>query len=179
MAAPDEIHVLTGGPGSGKTTLVDRLAALGYATTAEAGRAILRERAAADAGAAEEADPVAFLEAILRRELGSYRAARLAPGPVFCDRGVPDVAGAYAQLGLPVPTHVAAAVAACRYAPTVFLAPPWPEIYVHDAERRHSWEAAVRTYEVMVEAYTVAGYDLVELPRVGVEERVAFVLERA
>ena len=178
MAAPDQVYVLTGGPGAGKTTVVDRLRALGYATTPEAGRAILRDQAAIGGPLRPEADPVAFLEAILQWELRSYRAAADARGPVFCDRGLPDVAGSYAQLGRPVPPHVATAVAAFRYAPMVFVAPPWPEIYVHDDERKHSWESAVRTYEVMVAAYTEAGYELVELPRVPPGERVVFVLDR-
>ena len=174
----DRFHVLTGGPGSGKTTLVDRLGALGHATMPEAGRAVLRDQALVGGPAHPDRDPVAFLDTILQWEMRSHREAAGRNGPVFFDRGMPDVAGAYAQLGLPVPAHVAAAVAAFRYAPAVFVAPPWPEIYVHDDERKHSWESAVRTYDVMVEAYTAAGYTLVELPRVSVEERVAFVLER-
>lgn len=171
-------YVLTGGPGSGKTTVLERLAARGLATMPEAGRAIIRDQRAIGGPFDPARDPVAFLEAILQWELRSWHAAVALGGPVFFDRGVPDVAGAYAQLGRPVPAHVRAAVEAYRYAPFVFLAPPWPEIYCHDDERTHSWESAVRTYEVMAEAYGAAGYELVELPRAPVEERVAFVLDR-
>lgn len=173
---PDRFHVLTGGPGSGKSTLIGALAALGYGTTSEAGRAIIKAERAAGVPETRRRDPAAFLDLIAEYELESYLAARALPGHVFFDRGMPDVAGGYAHLGLPVPDHVVAAVAAYRYAPTVFVAPPWREIYVTDAERDHAWETAVRTYDVMVEAYTAAGYELVELPRVPVAERVAFVL---
>ncbi len=38
------LFVVTGGPGSGKTTLIAALAARGYQTTVEAGRAIIREQ---------------------------------------------------------------------------------------------------------------------------------------
>jgi predicted ATPase len=172
----ERLFVLTGGPGGGKSTLVERLKSLGYATAPEAGRAIIRDQVAI--GGTLHQDPVAFLEAILVWELRSYREALDASGPVFFDRGIPDVAGSWAQLGRAVPPHVEAAVALCRYAPTVFVAPPWREIYAHDEERKQSWETAVRTYDVMVAAYTDAGYDLVELPRVRVEERLAFVLAR-
>ena len=165
------LYVLTGGPGAGKTTVVDALAALGYAATREAGRALIRE------GVPSE-DQAAFSEHILARELESYAWAAAQPGTVFCDRGMPDVAGNYLRLGLPVPPDVRTAVEECRYASPVFVAPPWQEIYVHDDERTHSWETAVATYEAMVAAYTGAGYDLAELPRASVEERVAFVLER-
>jgi predicted ATPase len=172
----DHLHVLTGGPGSGKSTLVERLRLLGYGTTPEAGRAIIRDQLAI--GGTLHRDPEPFLEAILVWEMRSYGEALDAAGHVFFDRGMPDVAGGWTDLGRPVPPHVAAAVGRCRYARTVFVAPPWREIYVHDEERTQSWETAVRTYDVMVSAYAGAGYDLVELPPVPVEERVAFVLDR-
>jgi hypothetical protein len=35
---------------------------------------------------------------------------------------------------------------------------------------------AVRTYEIMVETYSDFGYELVEVPRAPVEERVEFVM---
>lgn len=66
-----------------------------------------------------------------------------------------------------------------RYNRRVFLAPPWKAIYGNDEHRRQSWELAVRTYEVMCSTYAELGYELVELPRVSVEERVAFLVEAA
>ena len=162
--------MLTGGPGGGKTTLLEALARLGYAVTTEAGRALIRAGVPAS-------DPVAFAEALLSFETRSYAWALTQPGLVFFDRGMPDLAATWARMGRPVPPNVESAIASCRYAPTVLVAPPWREIYVHDDERTHSWETAVATYEAMVEAYTRYGYDLVPLPLATVEERVAFVLE--
>lgn len=63
-----------------------------------------------------------------------------------------------------------------RYHRTVFVAPPWPEIYENDTERKQTREEAERTYASVSSAYLDYGYELVELPRVPVEERVAFVL---
>ena len=37
-------YVLTGGPGSGKTTLIEALRSAGFTTTTEAGRAIIRDQ---------------------------------------------------------------------------------------------------------------------------------------
>lgn len=64
-----------------------------------------------------------------------------------------------------------------RYNRTVFVAPPWREIFQQDRERKQKFDEAVRTFEVMVETYTALGYKLVELPRVSVEGRVSFVLD--
>ena len=71
------------------------------------------------------------------------------------------------------------AAATFRYHRRVFIAPPWPDIFQQDDERKQSLEEAVSTYEAMVEVYGVYGYELVELPRVSVEQRVRFVLETA
>ncbi|HEV2890356.1 MAG TPA: AAA family ATPase [Frankiaceae bacterium] len=166
----DRFVVLTGGPGGGKTTLLAALAARGYAVTTEAGRALVR----AGVGAG---DPAAFAEAVLEWERRSYAWALSQRGVVLFDRGMPDVAGSWLAMRGEVPPHVEAAIEECRYRSPVLAAPPWREIYVHDAERTHSWETAVATYEAMVDAYGRYGYEVVDLPLVPVEERVAFVLD--
>jgi predicted ATPase len=58
----------------------------------------------------------------------------------------------------------------------VFVAPPWPEIYALDAERKQSFQEAQATYEVMVETYSALGYSLLPLPLESVQKRVQFVL---
>jgi predicted ATPase len=78
----------------------------------------------------------------------------------------------------PVPAYVETAARTLRYRREVFIAPFWPEIYRTDAQRRQTPAEARRTYEVVLEAYTRAGYTLVELPRVAPPERLRFVLER-
>jgi predicted ATPase len=124
-------------------------------------------------------DPVAFQLAILSREVAAYDAAIAAGGTVFFDRAIPDVAAAFAVLGLAVPAEVTAAARDFRYAPTVFVAPPWREIYVNDAERVQPYEHAVAVHAAITGTYARYGYDVVALPRASVEGRVAFVLARA
>jgi predicted ATPase len=50
---------------------------------------------------------------------------------------------------------------------------------VNDAERIQTWAEAVASYEACARGYEAAGYELVELPRVSVEDRAAFVLDFA
>jgi len=169
--------VLTGGPGSGKTTLIEALRRLGLATAPEAGRAIIREQVAIAGPALPWLDQRLFFEVILAWEMRTYRAMQDTAGPVFFDRGVPDAAGGWAMLGEAVPAHVRAAITAFRYAPLVFLAPPWPEIYTGDTERKQGFAEAQRTFTAMRTAYRGAGYDLAELPKVPVPARLRFLLE--
>jgi predicted ATPase len=179
-AAPPRISrfiVLTGGPGSGKTTLIEALRGLGLATAPEAGRAIIKEQVAIDGPALPWLDQRLFFEVILAWEMRTYRAMQETAGPVFFDRGVPDAAGGWAMLGEDVPPHVRAAISAFRYGPVAFLAPPWPEIYTGDTERKQDFAEAQRTFTAMCTAYREAGYDLVELPKAPVTIRLRFLLE--
>jgi predicted ATPase len=169
--------VVTGGPGGGKTTLINALRQLGFPTAPEGGRAIICEQAAIGGPALPWADILLFFETIMSWDMRSYREAEATDGPVFFDRGIPDMAGGYAMLGREIPAHVRAAIAAFRYHPVVFLAPPWREIYTTDTERKQSFAEAERTCEAMASAYTEAGYELVRLPFVPLAERLRFVLE--
>jgi predicted ATPase len=56
------------------------------------------------------------------------------------------------------------------------MAPPWPELYAEEEERRLSYLEALREYGELLKAYTTLGYDTVLLPQVSVAERGAFVL---
>ena len=167
--------VITGGPGSGKTTLVNLLHEAGFATAPEAGRAIIQDQTAI--GGPALTDPALRAELDLCWDLRSYRWALAQPAPVFFDDALPGLPVHYQLTARPVPAHVEAAIATFRYRPQVFLAPWWPEIYRNDAERRQTLAEARQTHEAVVEAYSRRGYQLIELPRADPRERLRFVLE--
>lgn len=175
-AKPDKFFVITGGPGSGKSTLIEALRSAGYDTIAEGARTIIQEQVAIGGHALPWIDASLFAELMLMWDIRSYRGARKLNGPVFFDRGVPDVVGYLELMKLPVPGYFRAAVAQFRYNQHVFIAPPWQEIFTQDRERKQDFAEAVRTYEAM-RCYIGAGYKLIELPRVSLEERVQFVLQ--
>ncbi len=142
----------------------------------EAGRAIIQDQVSIGGSALPWADREAFAELMLSWEMRSYReAADAHVGTVMFDRGIPDVVGYLRLSGLPVPPHAQRAAESYRYSRRVFIAPPWPEIFTQDAERKQSVEEAEATYHALADAYSGLGYELVPLPCVPIGERVKFV----
>ncbi len=176
-AVADRFFVLTGGPGSGKTAVIEALHHAGYARSVEAGRAIIQDQMSIEGRALPWCDPVLFAELMLSWDIRSYRIAERSTVPVFFDRGVVDVAGYLRLSGLPLPRHVEMALAAFRYHRRVFITPPWEEIYRQDRERKQDFAEAIRTYETLRRVYTELDYELIEVPRVSIMQRMFFVLD--
>lgn len=177
MEARDDLFVITGGPGSGKTTLIEALERAGYARSFEAGRGVIQDQVAIGGPALPWRDRSLFAEIMLGWELRSYRMAFQQQGPVFFDRGVPDVMGYLRLCGLVVPPHVRRAAETCRYSRHVFVTPPWREIFRQDSERRQDFGEAERTFEAMVAVYAELGYELVMVPCTPPDRRMRFVIE--
>ncbi|GGC45723.1 ATPase [Siccirubricoccus deserti] len=174
----ERFFVITGGPGAGKSSLIEALATCGLGFMPEAGRAIIQDQQAIGGNALPWGDRQTFAELMLGWELRSYREAQRRDGTVVFDRGIPDVIGYLRVCGLPVPAHIQRAAEVFRYHRRVFIAPPWPGIYRQDAERRQSAEVARATHDMMLRVYTDLGYDPVPLPLVSIADRARFVLGR-
>jgi predicted ATPase len=173
-----DFHVITGASGAGKSTLVAALADAGYATVKEEALALLQEQQRCKGNLLPWVDRPAFLEEVLARNVRSHQAAQCLEGPVFFDRAIPECLAWLELSDVTLNAHHRAAVTDHPYAHTVFVAEPWPEVYVRNADRQASFERAARSYEPTVAAYIAAGYRTCILPKVSVQERVAFVLAK-
>lgn len=174
----NRFYIVTGGPGSGKTSVIEALRARGYSCALEAGRGIIQDQMKIEGRALPWRDPLLFAELMLSWEMRSYHAAEQTTGSVFFDRGVPDVMGYLRLTGTPVPQHVHNAAVAFRYNPVVLIAPPWKEIFRQDQERKQDFHEAIRTYEALAATYTELNYQLIEIPLLPVDERVKFILHQ-
>lgn len=176
MNAAENFFVITGGPGSGKSSLIEALHKCGYSHSMEAGRGIIQDQVLIGGRALPWEDRSLFAELMLCWELRSYRLARDTNGIVFFDRGIPDVLGYLRLSSLPVPNHVQKAAEIFGYNRQVFIAPPWKEIFQQDRERKQDFAEAVRTYDTMLATYSELNYQLIEIPCAAIADRVTFVL---
>lgn len=177
--ADSRLRVLTGGPGAGKSALLEALRAAGYSVMDEAGRAIIQDQTLIGGQALPWGNPRAFAEAMLAWELRSLRLAAGLSGPVFFDRGLPDVLGYLDLLGLPIPAHMQSAAERFRYCRQVFLLPPWRDIFIQDQERKQTFAEAECTCAAMERTYRRLGYQIIEVPPAPLAQRLRFVIEQS
>ncbi len=167
--------MITGGPGMGKTSLIDALTALDYTCVEESGRQLIKEQLAAAGAALPWKDQALFAEAMFAAAVKDFSQHQTNDQPVIFDRGIIDVIGYLTLCGLLVPDEMKQAAKELRYNQQVFITPPWEEIYRNDAERKQTFAEAVATYEVMKKVYAEFGYSLMELPKCTVAQRIDFM----
>ena len=167
--------VVTGGPGAGKTVLLDELARRGHPYAPESARAVIRERLAQ--GLPSRPAPAEFAQEILRRDIEQYRSVRGHEGLHFFDRGILDALGMLDQIGaLPAPERDRY-LTDYPYHRQAFLLPPWEAIYQMDSERDQTFAQSVRVHDGLRQWYLRCGYEIVSVPPGPVADRCDFVLQ--
>ena len=166
--------VLSGCSGGGKSTLLAELQRRGHAVVEEPGRRVVKAELQSGGGALPWIDLAAFARRAIETSIADRETASSSPKLVFFDRGLVDAAAALEHAtGEPVLERLGRQY---RYNETVFFTPPWPEIYVRDADRRHGFEDAIAEYERLERAYPMLGYRVIALPKGTVEARADAVL---
>jgi predicted ATPase len=174
----DRFVMLSGCSGGGKSTLLSALERRGFTVFEEPGRQIVKEQQFLEGNALPWTNPLQFVELSVSRSIHQMVVAARLNQRSFFDRGIVDAISFLEHLSLPIPLYLENAVKQLRYHRRVFVAPPWPEIFAADAERRHSFDEAKAQYSSLLRTYEGLGYSLVELPRIDVESRVEFIVGR-
>lgn len=170
--------VISGGPGSGKTTLLDALKEKGFNCSNEISRQLIQEQVALNTDCLPWKNLSSFADLALERMITAFQKAEASNLITFFDRGIPDIVAYVKVGGLQVGPSQQEALKRYAYHPYVFMAPPWEDIYVNDAERWQTFDEASKLYHALVETYRSAGYKTIELPRATVPKRVDFMLEK-
>ncbi len=174
--------VITGGPGTGKTAVIEELERSGYHCMHEIIRDMtLKAKAEEDAAPitnplAFVADPLAFNEKLLEgRQAQFQKAATLKEDLVFFDRGLPDVIAYMDYFKQEYHNAFTRACQEMRYDMVVVL-PPWRDIYRQDDGRLEAFEEAVDIHNQLVATYQQCNYEITTLPTGTVVERVSEML---
>lgn len=168
--------VITGGPGTGKTSIIKNLKELGHLCLPEISRQVTLEARKNGIEQLFLENPFLFSEKLLEgRKKQFFEALQHERKTVFLDRGLPDVLAYMSYIGDALPPHFEEACEQHRY-DKVFLLPPWEAIYQPDTERYESFEQAVAIHGYLEKTYEGFGYTLVNVPFDEVQKRAAFIL---
>src|SRR5690606_38576984 len=121
--------VITGGPGVGKTTLLNALETDGYKVVQEAARGIIREETETDGDALPWKNKQLYTDKMIAASILDYnRATASQPNEIcFFDRSILDAVCYADMIGYALSTEIMEKVLNCSYNPKVFILPPWKE----------------------------------------------------
>jgi predicted ATPase len=165
-------YIITGAPGTGKSSLLSELKMLGYNVKEEVSRQLIYEQQKINGSMLPWIDIDSFAAECYTRML---RDADSVNGAVtFFDRGIPDI---QAYISFYKKTDSAAeAWENNNYSKTVFYCPLWEEIFVQDEQRPQTFNEAREIDLCLRRIYLSSGFALLELPKTDVHTRAQFIL---
>jgi len=167
-------YVITGGPGSGKTTTVNLLKERGYITTFEHARHYLDTqrlmgRTIEDVRKHQREFQLGVLDMQIEQE------SQILPEVlVFLDRAIPDALAYYRFLDLPEDEKLTEALRTVSYK-KIFILDCLS--LVKDYARTEDEAAQKKIHALLVEVYESLGFPIVRVPVLHPEERVDFILK--
>jgi len=172
-----QLYVITGGPGVGKTSLIHQLHESGFAIVPEDARRIIQEQMQQNGDGLLWKNKALYAQLMLEAAIKAYQTIYANPASdiVFFDRGIVDTICYMRMENLPISAELEQQIATHPYAKEAFILPPWEEIYTTDTERKQNWQEAQQTFVAMKETYQKYGYQVIEIPKASVAERVRFV----
>ncbi|MBW2990272.1 AAA family ATPase [Candidatus Woesearchaeota archaeon] len=170
------IYVVSGGPGFGKSALIDALEKKGFYVGKDVAREFIEEQKRTGGKILHYVHRLEFNKEVLQRRIKQYKDT---PENKICffDRGIPDLIAYLVKYELKVPNEFYEAANKYKYQKTVFFTPPWQEIFENDPKKRHeNFEEAVSIHNTIEKVYQELGYEIINIPKTSVSERVEFVL---
>lgn len=176
--------VITGGPGTGKTTLIHLLKQQNYYCFDE----VIRSFTAKEQDKTDKIhqvsnpllfadDPLAFNTQLIESRANDFLIANdLKEDLCFFDRGICDVLAYMNYFKQPYPKKFEKICNTHRY-DLVFILPPWREIYKTDEQRLETFTQASAIQQYLTKTYIEFGYEPVTVHFGNAEERVQQILK--
>lgn len=176
--------VITGGPGTGKTSVINELKNRGYYCFEEIIRTLTTEAKKESNASLHISNPIAFVNDPyhFNTRLLNGRVEQFVQSKVlnheksFFDRGIPDVLAYMDFFDQPYDDVFIDACTIHKYT-HIFILPPWEDIYTSDNERFETFDEAVKIHDCLVKIYDQLGYDINNVPFGSISERTNFIIE--
>ena len=168
--------VLIGGPGTGKSTVLNKLKEKGFFCFDEVSREVILKAQEKGIEQLFLTEPLLFSEMLLEgREEQFLKADKREEEIIFLDRGIPDV-HAYMNYFKTEYTAIFLEKSKRYRYHLIFHFSPWEEIYITDNERYESFEESTKIDTFLTQAYTELNYKIINVPFGTIEERTNFII---
>ena len=169
--------VITGGPGTGKTSLIKHLENTGYNCMHEISREVTLKAQEEGIEQLFLEDPILFSKKLLEGRLTQFQNGNNNKEKIlFYDRGLPDITAYMDYLGTDYPEYFYKTCLENRYH-KVFILPPWEDIYRQDNERYETFIEAKNIYSFLIASYKKYNYEIHEIPLGSIEHRINYIFD--
>lgn len=166
-------YIITGAPGTGKTSLINALRQHGYSCYDEISRKIIIEEQKNGNDKTPWGDLYGFVDLVCQLTIQELNIP--VKQNTFVDRGLPDAIAYLQAKSFAIPEYLLKFPFKTYYTTTVFLVPFWEEIYVNDPQRPQSSQEALHIHNHILEVYQNLNFTIKILPKVTLTKRVDFI----
>ena len=170
-------YIISGAPGTGKTTIINALKKKDYYCAEEISRELIAEQISIGGNILPWKDQIAFENKIAHRRYKQYLDS---PENCICffDRSSIDCIAYLNNNKLESTSQINKIIKNCIFNKTVFYTPVWEEIYKNDSERQESFDQSIKIDKHLKDSYIKFGYTIIEIPKTTLDKRVNFILSQ-
>jgi len=169
--------LLTGGPGFGKSSIIEELERKGNVVHHEIAREIIQHQPQINGDAVPWINIDAFSEKVKQGRIKQFEKGLNSIS--FYDRGIPDIIGFLMKDKREITPDLVELSQRYKYDSKIFITPPWEAIFQRDNERKEDFVAAIKVHKCLESIYTNLGYDLIAVPMGSIAWRAEFVLKHS
>ena len=169
-------YVLTGGPGNGKSTIIEILNSKGVYTIDEAANYFIKEQQRNGGNILPWRDKHAFQMSVFEIQSKWEKEIPASIEKAVLDRGIPDGIAYYHVYDLSPPRELVEAAKNAKYE-SVFLVEPLKELEITET-RRENRPLQIKIHNAIKNVYEDLGYDLIKVPVMDKEVRAKYILDR-
>jgi predicted ATPase len=168
--------VITGGPGTGKSSIIYELKKRGFYCFDEISRDVTLKAREDGIEQLFLTEPMRFSELLLKGRIQQFKEAETIDEEfVFMDRGIPDVLAYMDFINDDYPKQFKDSCNNFVYSHAFILA-PWQDIFSSDSERYENFDQAIEIHKHLLSTYKTYDYSLLDVPFGSIESRTDFIL---